>query len=61
VLWINGGNAFLLRRAMRQSGFDSLIHEFLQGDRFVYAGFSAAVCCAALRSEERSLSMTPPR
>jgi|SRR5580658_6162137 dipeptidase E len=47
VLWINGGNAFLLRRAMRQSGFDSLIHEFLQGDRFVYAGFSAAVCCAA--------------
>jgi dipeptidase E len=47
VLWINGGNAFLLRRAMRQSGFDSLIHEFLQADRFVYAGFSAAVCCAA--------------
>jgi len=47
VLWINGGNAFLLRRAMRQSRFDSLIHKCLQADRFVYAGFSAAVCCAA--------------
>src|SRR6185437_8181439 len=47
LLWINGGNAFLLRRAMRQSGFDRLIHDLLAVDRLVYAGFSAAACCAA--------------
>jgi dipeptidase E len=46
MLWINGGNSFLLRRAMRQSGFDVTIHGLLQADRIVYAGFSAAVCCA---------------
>ncbi len=46
-LWINGGNAFLLRRAMRQSGFDSAIKELLQIDKIVYAGFSAAICCAS--------------
>ena len=46
-LWINGGNAFLLRRAMRQSGFDSTIKELLQADKIAYAGFSAAVCCAS--------------
>jgi dipeptidase E len=46
LIWISGGNAFLLRRAMRQSGFDSLIHELLAADRLVYAGFSAAACCA---------------
>jgi dipeptidase E len=47
AVWINGGNAFLLRRAMRQSGFDLEIHELLRTDEVVYAGFSAAVCCAA--------------
>ena len=25
LVWINGGNAFILRRAMRQSGFDTII------------------------------------
>jgi dipeptidase E len=47
LLWINGGNAFVLRRAMRQSGFDSVVPRLLASDQFVYAGFSAAVCCAA--------------
>jgi len=47
LIWINGGNAFLLRRAMRQSGFDSVARALLSSDTIVYAGFSAAVCCAA--------------
>jgi dipeptidase E len=47
LLWINGGNAFVLRRAMRQSGFDSVVPRLLASDRLVYAGFSAAVCCAS--------------
>ena len=47
LIWINGGNTFLLRRAMRQSGFDSAIRALLASDEIVYAGFSAAACCAA--------------
>jgi dipeptidase E len=42
VVWINGGNAFILRRAMKQSAFDVLITERLGRDTIVYAGFSAA-------------------
>lgn len=42
ALWINGGNAFILRRAMRQSGFDSVIKAMLNEDRIAYGGFSAA-------------------
>ncbi|HXZ09762.1 MAG TPA: Type 1 glutamine amidotransferase-like domain-containing protein [Paraburkholderia sp.] len=47
VVWINGGNAFILRRAMRQSGFDALVTEALKRDEIVYAGFSAAAVIAS--------------
>ncbi|WP_277184301.1 Type 1 glutamine amidotransferase-like domain-containing protein, partial [Caballeronia sp. BR00000012568055] len=42
AVWVNGGNAFILRRAMRQSGFDVAITDLLERDRIVYSGFSAA-------------------
>jgi dipeptidase E len=42
TIWINGGNAFVLRRAMKQSGFDAFIRDALARDTHVYAGFSAA-------------------
>ena len=42
LVWINGGNAFILRRAMKQSGFDVLIKSAVARDEIVYAGFSAA-------------------
>lgn len=42
LVWINGGNAFILRRGMRQSGFDDQIKRLLDRDEIVYAGFSAA-------------------
>jgi dipeptidase E len=42
TIWINGGNAFILRRAMKQSGFDAFIRDALARDTHVYAGFSAA-------------------
>jgi dipeptidase E len=46
AVWINGGNSFILRRAMKQSGFDLIIKDALAGDTLVYAGFSAgAVIC----------------
>ena len=42
LVWINGGNAFILRRAMRQSGFDTIIQQLLEENAIVYGGFSAA-------------------
>ena len=45
-MWINGGNAFILRRAMKQSGLDELVVGALRRDRIVYAGFSAAAVIA---------------
>ncbi|GAA3059724.1 hypothetical protein GCM10010520_05230 [Rhizobium viscosum] len=46
LVWAVGGNAFLLRRAMRQSGFDRIIGELLREDAIVYGGFSAGAVVA---------------
>jgi dipeptidase E len=45
VIWALGGNAFLLRRALRESGFDTIIGDLL-GEDIVYAGWSAGACVA---------------
>lgn len=42
MVWINGGNAFILRRAMKLSGMDAAVLDLLKHDEIVYAGFSAA-------------------
>jgi dipeptidase E len=47
LVWINGGNTFILRRAMKQSGFDLLIKGALARDQIVYGGFSAAAVVTA--------------
>jgi len=47
ALWIHGGESFLLRRAMYDSGFDSAVTALLKADRIVYAGWSAAVVVLA--------------
>ncbi|OGM32037.1 hypothetical protein A3D01_02850 [Candidatus Woesebacteria bacterium RIFCSPHIGHO2_02_FULL_39_13] len=44
LLWVRGGNTFVLRRAMRQSGFDEIIKDYVGKDTLVYAGYSAGVC-----------------
>ena len=51
MVWVTGGNAFLLRRAMRQSGFDRVALPLIEQDRLVYAGYSAGACvaCPSLR------------
>jgi dipeptidase E len=46
LVWVVGGNVFVLRRAMRQSGFDRLIVEMLDRDDIVYGGFSAGAVVA---------------
>lgn len=45
-VWITGGNTFVLRQAMRLSGFDTVITN-LRSTPFLYAGYSAGVCVLA--------------
>ncbi|HEY4077387.1 MAG TPA: Type 1 glutamine amidotransferase-like domain-containing protein [Rhizomicrobium sp.] len=47
IVWALGGNTFLLRRAMRESGFDSFIAEMLRDEGIIYGGWSAGACVAA--------------
>lgn len=44
VVWVNGGNVFVLKRAFEQSGFTEIIASRLKDDRVVYAGYSAGIC-----------------
>ena len=44
LVWVRGGNSFVLRRAMVQSGFDEIIKDLLKGNSMVYGGYSAGVC-----------------
>ena len=44
LIWVTGGNTFILRRAMKESGFDQLISELIQNEEIVYGGFSAGAC-----------------
>ncbi|MCS3509308.1 peptidase E [Achromobacter sp. JUb104] len=46
LVWVLGGNAFLLVRAMRQSGFTTVIRELLRRDQVAYGGFSAGAIAA---------------
>jgi dipeptidase E len=46
AVWAVGGNAFLLRRAMRQSGFDDVGVRRIRGDALVYGGWSAGAVVA---------------
>jgi dipeptidase E len=46
MVWAVGGNSFLLRRAMRQSGFDQILARRLAEDSLVYGGWSAGAVVA---------------
>jgi len=41
LIWVQGGNIFILRRAYRQSGFDEIITMMLHDDAIAYGGESA--------------------
>jgi dipeptidase E len=43
-LFISGGNTFVLRQAMKQSGLDNILINSEVSEEFVYAGYSAAGC-----------------
>lgn len=43
MVWVYGGNTFVLKRAYEQSGFGETIKNMILKDEIVYAGFSAGV------------------
>ena len=46
LVWVNGGNAFTLNMAMRQSGFEAELKSLLEADALVYGGYSAGAVVA---------------
>lgn len=50
-LWVSGGNTFVLRQAMKLSGFDRIFQELKMREDFLYGGYSAGVCvlCDSLK------------
>lgn len=54
MVWVSGGNTFILRRAMVYSGLDVILADGLNRDLFVYGGSSAGsiVMTKTLRGTE---------
>jgi dipeptidase E len=46
--WVVGGNSFILRRAMRESGLEKILVDKLDDGEFTYAGYSAGACVVSL-------------
>ncbi len=46
-VWVSGGNTFVLRQAMKLSGFDDVLLKLNSRKDFLYAGYSAGVCVLA--------------
>lgn len=44
MLWLSGGNVFVLRQAMHLSGLDVLMQESVKRSDLIYGGYSAAGC-----------------
>lgn len=48
VIWVAGGNVFVLRQAMKISGFDKLLNKLaIENNDLLYGGYSAGVCVLA--------------
>lgn len=46
-VFVRGGNTFILRQAMKLSGFDVIFKELLKREDFLYSGYSAGICVLA--------------
>ncbi|HEV2128070.1 MAG TPA: Type 1 glutamine amidotransferase-like domain-containing protein [Thermomicrobiales bacterium] len=44
LLWVVGGNTFVLARAMNAAGFAAAAGDLVRNDQLTYAGYSAGVC-----------------
>lgn len=48
IIWVRGGNCFVLRQAMKLSGLDTILQEFHnQKVNKIYGGYSAGICVLA--------------
>lgn len=47
VIWVSGGNVFVLRQAMKLSGFDKVLQNLAQKNYILYGGYSAGICVLA--------------
>lgn len=47
VIWVRGGNTFVLRHRLAVSGADIALTELVRTDALVYAGYSAGACVTA--------------
>ena len=47
LLWVVGGNAFVLAKAMTVSRFAGAVEGLIADERLVYAGYSAGTCATA--------------
>ena len=55
MLWVRGGNTFVLLRALRQSGLDQILTRLLDEDALVYGGYSAGI--AVLTPDVRGVEL----
>ncbi len=44
VVWVSGGNTFVLRQAFRLSGFDEILLALAKHGDVLYGGYSAGIC-----------------
>ncbi|WP_405697424.1 Type 1 glutamine amidotransferase-like domain-containing protein [Streptomyces sp. NBC_01185] len=47
LVWVRGGNVYVLRHALARSGADLALTDLLRRDAIVYAGYSAGACVLA--------------
>jgi dipeptidase E len=47
IVWLRGGNVFMLRYALARSGADAELPRLLDKDAIVYSGYSAGPCVLA--------------
>ena len=47
LVWARGGNTFVLRRVLADSGADAVLVDLLHRDRVAYGGYSAGACVLA--------------
>ena len=47
AFYVIGGNTFVLRQAMKLSGFDKYLKGISKDSRYLYAGYSAGICVLA--------------
>jgi len=47
IVWVRGGNTFVLRRVLADTGTDRALTDLIQRDALLYAGYSAGACVLA--------------